>query len=220
MGGVLEVIRSMRLSEPAPEDKRMVLLLDGLPGTLAHTVFGRLRDELWQLPFSWIVAGDAQQRGTYLTPPADAFFDDVIELGPLTDVEQQALIAARGGNDRRIQSLANMLRDGNPRALLAVTRQALEGDLSPHQLIEARAQRETLVSRLGRAASMLVHELEGSGPASASDAELLRRMGWTRQRAAQVFAQLHEAGIVSASDQRGRDGRVRKVFTLTEQVTP
>lgn len=71
---------------------------------------------------------------------------------------------------------------------------------------------------MGRAASMLVHELEASGPASASDPELLGRMGWTRQRAAQVFAQLREAGIVSASDQRGQDGRTRRVFTLTDQV--
>jgi energy-coupling factor transporter ATP-binding protein EcfA2 len=217
-GELLSVVRSMRLSESGPDDGRMALLLDGLEAKLAHTVFGRLRDELWQLPFSWVVAGDVQQRGTYLTPPADTFFDDVIELGTLTDEEQQALIAARSGDDRRARAVAKSIRDGNPRALLALAHQALERDLNPQQLIEARVRRETEVSRMGRAASMLVHELEASGPASASDPELLGRMGWTRQRAAQVFAQLQEAGIVSASDQRGQDGRTRKVFTLTDQV--
>jgi hypothetical protein len=66
---------------------------------------------------------------------------------------------------------------------------------------------------------MLVAELESLGRASASDDELLNRLGWTRGRASQVFGQLEEAGIVTSSPLRGeRGGRPRKVYELSTPV--
>ena len=53
--------------------RRIVVLVDEISSSqLAHTIFGRFRDETWSLPLRWIVAGDVEDRGTYLTPPADA----------------------------------------------------------------------------------------------------------------------------------------------------
>jgi predicted ArsR family transcriptional regulator len=60
---------------------------------------------------------------------------------------------------------------------------------------------------------MLIAELEAIGPASASDERLLKRLGWTRSRASQVFKQLEEAGVVRAAMEAPEGGgRPRKVF--------
>ncbi|MBA3350636.1 MAG: ATP-binding protein, partial [Actinobacteria bacterium] len=54
----------------ADPERRMVVLVDGLPSaTDAHALFGRLRDELWRLPFTWVVATDDDDRAALLTPP-------------------------------------------------------------------------------------------------------------------------------------------------------
>jgi predicted ArsR family transcriptional regulator len=69
---------------------------------------------------------------------------------------------------------------------------------------------------VGRAAAMLVAEVESLGPVSASDERLLSRLGWTRERAAQVFKQLEEAGLVVFSELRDGPGRPRKVYRLKD----
>jgi predicted ArsR family transcriptional regulator len=84
----------------------------------------------------------------------------------------------------------------------------------PDRRLQAQAQREVDVAELGRAASMLYAELENSGPASASDDELLDRLGWSRQRAAQVLAELEQVGFVKGEQRPGPTGRPRKVFAI------
>lgn len=218
-GALLDLVRSMRA--PAGESSKAVVFVDSLPSSeVAHTVFGRLRDELWQLPFTWVVAASPHERGDYLTPPADTFFENVVELAPLTAEQQRALVRARLGERADALPSVEGIRHGNPRELLGILRQAAEGKVGPADLMAARAEREARVSRLGRSASMLVAELEASGPASASDPELLKRLGWTRQRAAQVFAQLEDAGVVHSYEQRGDAGRARKVYDLRDPVVP
>ena len=59
---------------------------------------------------------------------------------------------------------------------------------------------------------MIMVELEALGAASASDKELLDRMGWTRERAAQVLGQLEDKGLVVSSSERQARGRPRKYF--------
>lgn len=202
------------LAAVSPRDRRRVLLVDGLPSPDdAHTVFGRLRDEIWQLPFTWIVAADERDRGAYLTPPADAFFDVVVELPPLAEEQRRELLRGRIGDSPHVEVLAAR-GSGNPRELLALAREAATSDASPRELLEARSLRRDEGVRLGAPAAMLMAELEASGPASASDERLLRRLGWTRARAVQVFKQLEQAGIVTASEQRGGAGRPRKIYAL------
>ena len=62
----------------------------------------------------------------------------------------------------------------------------------------------------------MIAELEALGPVSASDKELLERLGWSRARATQVLNRLQEAGVVTASTQRdtGSPGRPRKIYSL------
>ena len=60
---------------------------------------------------------------------------------------------------------------------------------------------------------MLLAELENSGePLSPSDEALLQRLGWTRERAGQVFRVLEEAGIVDSTQERQARGRPRKLY--------
>ena len=209
---LLDLIDSLR--DPTGNQPHTVLLIDGIPSAdEAHTLFGRLRDELWQLPFSWVVAADERDKAALLRPPADAFFDRLINLTPLDEKEQIRLLAKRVKVDDR-EALRPMLEasGGNPRRLLALARDALEGGHVVEDMLAARAVREQRASELGRPASMLLAELEARGAASASDDELLRSLGWTRTRAVQVFSELEEAGLVTSETEKRPSGRPRKIY--------
>jgi hypothetical protein len=198
------------LKEAAPEGRRVVLVDELSATSVGHTLFGRLRDELWQLPLTWVVAVAANEAGPLLTPPADAFFDVILRLEPLTRASQRAILEARAGN--RGRRIAAQLDEGNPRRLLALAREAVAGGVQPPVLQRALSHRDAEVSKLGRAASMLMAELESLGPTSASDEQLLRRLGWTRTRAVQVLRQLEEKGLVTSTTAKGDSGRPRKLY--------
>ena len=212
---LLEAVRA--LGSMGDPERRTVVLMDGLPsGADAHSLFGRLRDELWRLPFTWVVATDDDDRAALLTPPADAFFELVIELRPLAISQQQELLRKRGIAD--VVALADQ-GTGNPRELLALARLVATDGSSPAELAGTRLKRRAEARRLGRPAEMVVAELEASGPLSASDERLLGRLGWTRERAVQVLKQLEAAGLVTTSLQKGSSGRPRKLYGL-ETRTP
>jgi len=207
---LLEAVRGLHFV--ADPERRMVVLMDGLPSADdAHSLFGRLRDELWRLPFTWVVATDDDDRAALLTPPADAFFELVIELRPLAISQQQELLRKRGIGDA--VALAEQ-GTGNPRELLALARLVATDGSSPAALARARLKRRAEARRLGRPAEMVVAELEASGPLSASDERLLGRLGWTRERAVQVLKQLEAARLVTTSLQKGPSGRPRKLYGL------
>src|SRR5205809_7794416 len=84
--GIAEDVRRLA----PPDGERLVVLVDGIAlPDVVHQLFGRLRDEVWELPLTWVVAGNRAERTRYLEPPADSFFDAVIELGDL-DEDQAA----------------------------------------------------------------------------------------------------------------------------------
>jgi energy-coupling factor transporter ATP-binding protein EcfA2 len=208
------------LRDPTGATPRTVLLIDGVPSAeAAQTLFGRLRDELWQLPFSWIVAGDERDRAYLLQPPADAFFDRVVELSPLGEEEQLSLLKRRGlSKDGKILRSMTEASQGNPRRLMGLARAALDSEEGAEAALDARIQRELEVSKLSRPAAMLLAELEALGAASASDEELQRRLGWTRVRVVQVLQELLRRGLVASEFERATTGRPRKVFRPLEVV--
>lgn len=55
-----------------------VVVVDGADDEQVRVLFGRYRDALWELPVTWVVTS----RSRAPEPPADAFFDQVIELAP------------------------------------------------------------------------------------------------------------------------------------------
>lgn len=197
------------LREAVPSGRRVVLV-DELGADVGSTLFGRLRDELWQLPLSWVVAVTEDDSGALRTPPADAFFEEVITLEGLSWDEQRKVLEARLGSEGAM--LAAQIDEGNPRRLLMLARAAKETGISAARHQAALTRRQEEVSKLGRPATMLMAELESLGPSSASDERLLERLGWTRSRAVQVFRQLEKEGLVTSSFVKGDSGGRRKLY--------
>jgi len=197
----------------------VVLVDETTSPALIQTVFGRFRDETWQLPLRWVVVGDTEARATYLAPPADAFFEVVVELAPLSDEASVELLRRRleDVGDPDLADLAALaeLADGNPRRLLTLAREVLVDGTPTAALGAARDSQAAQLAELGPAAHRLVEELAANGPASASDESLLRRLSWSRGRAAQVFGQLERAGLVRKSTRRADGTSTRKVYELT-----
>jgi len=215
-----EVLFSLEaLEQPLEADAPWTtVIVDDLDALVAHTVFGRLRNELWALPYRWVVAGDEEARSGFLTPPADSFFDVVIELGPMSEDELVAALAARAGAEAVDVDLARELAelaDGNPRRFLAAAREAFLGGADARELKAARIEQLARLKELSESARNLFADLEARGQASAADEELLKRLGWSRQRARRAFDELEEAGLVVAqAEVRQGPGRPRKVYSV------
>ncbi|TQC44558.1 hypothetical protein EEB14_36780 [Rhodococcus sp. WS4] len=198
------------------ETPRPVIIVDDVTATAGHEVFGRLRDELWETGYQWIVAARAADRAGLLTPPADAFFETVIDLPALTAEAAAALLTTRLTPDPgALAAEIAELVGGNPRRLLAAARDLVDLPRPQHRArIEAIALRNRRIHALGRPESMLAAELEALGGASASDPALLDRLGWTRARAVQVLTKLEEEGLIVGEEVAAGPGRPRKVYRL------
>jgi len=211
--GPLDIVRDLA-SEL--DDRRRVVLCDEPSPEVAHTIFGRLRDEVWQLPLTWVVAGATTQEGLYLMPPADVFFERVVRLPELTDEEQHELVKLRLGSEPRPPSLEG-IRAPTPRELLLVAQAALGKGRDASSASVGVAELSARAASLGRAPAMAFAEVRSLGPVSASDPPLLERLGWTRERATQVLNQLEANGLLqSFSERRERPGRPRKVYRVRE----
>lgn len=212
-GAILDQLRALR-SSARSEGPKTAILIDLPAGAKVHQLFGRFRDELWQLPFTWAVSAPKELRVELLTPPANAFFEDVVELGPLTLQQQQELIQRRLEPGEMTPWRLSNEGEGNPRRLLEIVRESAREGQPLARRFQAIESRDLEVAELGESAALLYEDLENYGPASASDEELLGRLGWSRQRAAQVFAALEAAGYVKGERKAGPAGRPRKVFTI------
>ncbi len=194
-----------------------VVLVDDVGAEAGTELFGRLRDELWQLGLTWGAATSPAEAGALLSPPADAFFERRVTLDELDEDARVQLLRARGVEDERARSLAHD-GPGNPRELIAFARDAEENGLTPHALAAAGERLRTEAEAVaGRAGEQLVAELDGLGPVSAGDAALLDRLGWDRPRAARTLSRLEDAGLVRShlEPRNGRNGRPRKLYELT-----
>lgn len=197
-----------------PDD--LVVLVDNAPVALLQEAFGRHRDEMWQVPVTWIGTCDDNDRARLLAGPAGAFFDVVVELPPLTDVQAASLLRKRTSKDELSAAglrAAVETADGNPRALVRAARRVVLEGVEPAELVRSAFLRQEVGRTLSRPGRLLLDELARRGPASASDPELQAAMGWTRSRLVQVLAELETAGAIDSEERSdGRSGRPRKVF--------
>ena len=207
--------RSLRLVERLRALRELpatVILLDCTHAApAAHVLFGQLRDELWQIEHRWVVAVEDAERSLLLAPPADAFFDQVVSVSMDSDGLERMLRARKPDlTDERLRQIAETTT--SPRAALQAARDGLTST-NGHDPLAARLWRQEQASALGRPHAMAMAELEALGGASASDEEFLRRLGWTRPRAAQVLGALAERGLLAASDEQSPGGRrPRRVY--------
>jgi hypothetical protein len=198
------------------EHSAAVVLVDCAHGAAAaHDLFGRMRDELWQMEHRWVVAVEDSERSILLTPPADAFFEQVVSL-EMTGGELLEVLHKRGTElpDGVLRRIAQQTH--TPRAALQAVRDVLVSPATDDPLA-ATLWRQEEAAALGRPHSMAMHELEALGGASASDDEFLDRLGWTRARASQVLGELAEAKLVISADEQSPGGRrPRRVFRPAE----
>jgi DNA-binding MarR family transcriptional regulator len=222
-----------RLGVGAPAEP-LVLLVDSiLQPRLVHELFGQQRDELWQLPLRWVVAGNSADRSRYLEPPADSFFDVIVELDELSVEDATELLLRRASASDTDEDpaakvlqgvsadLAQRVTPRTPRQLLSAARATLLDDDDPTTAVQNLHALQQHAAGLGRPAAMLFAELMNMGPMSASDERLLERLGWTRARMVQVLKQLEGEGLVVATTEARGQGRPRKLYELAHhQVAP
>jgi energy-coupling factor transporter ATP-binding protein EcfA2 len=197
-------------------ERPVCLMVDGIAPTVAHGVFGSLRNELWALQgAAWVVAGDSAAEALYLEPPADAFFERTVRLGPLTDADAAKLLRAHLPelSDADVEA-AIAVSDGNPRRLLQAAGDIQAGIAPAGPAAEELVRHATAVA--GALGGALVGYLAAHGPASASDESMLRQIGASRQRASQLMHALESAGLLETIEQHepGRRGRPARRFGL------
>lgn len=200
-------------------DRPVTIVVDGVAASVAHTLFGRFRDTLWEADHRWVVSGDVDRRSQYLRPPADVFFETVVELGELSDDTALELLERRlsaAGEDvaaDRLRPVADRIVEAvstkTPRNILSAARLTLLSESPTGSALDLLAERQTHAAALGRSAAMLYAELEGLGPVHAGDERLLARLGYTRSRVVQLLKLLEENGLVEAR-QEGR----RKLYAV------
>lgn len=199
-----------------------VFIVDELvDSTVAHTIFGRMRDELWQLGATWIVAGRSNDKSILLGPPADAFFESALDLRPFSPSDSEALILTRcraeGVSDLPSDQIAHLvgLARGYPLLLLLLLREVLAG--TPLSALEERQQRlSALLGAVSPPARRLAEVIRlRREPARATDPELQEEMGWSVSRMRQVLTELERAGVLELVDApSGRPGRPSKAYVL------
>ncbi len=198
-----------------------VIVLDNMhKPELVHRLFGRHRDELWEMPVQWIVCGRISQRGEYLEPPADAFFDTELIMSPLDGASSRELLerrlaatrSARSGVLERIRAEMEEIIErggGNPRRLLEETRMVALRDSEETKAVKRLVE---VAAQLGSTEMNALRHLLSQGARSASDKELHESLGVTRARATQVLNRLEAWGIVHSFVDRSGIGRPRKLY--------
>lgn len=217
--GTTPSARLLQLARRLEEEPASLLLIDSPPGEgNAHTLFGRLRDVLWQQHHQWVIAANDVLRDELTRPPANAFFDVQLDLAPLSRTEQREFLERRlvGESGIDIDSIVGQT-DGLPRSLLQLARAAVLSTESVDELLAARDRRRARLEELPRLALTITEYLADHGPASGSDPQLLATLGVSGQRARQVLRELEEQGFVrSFPEQQERQGRPRKLYELLE----
>lgn len=205
------------LTKIGHEQPDLAILIDGLlDARIAYDLFGRMRDRLWELPFTWAAAVDALAADVVHAPPADAFFPVIVEPPRLDERQRKELLEKRLGRSQPKSTIAEIAAAGpeNPRRLLDLARRVIIDEMPTS--VAANLDAAQRAAQLGRPHAMLFAELEAIGEASPTDAELMRRMGWTRQRISKVLEELEAEGLVSARDERQSvRGRPRRLYRVS-----
>ena len=207
---LLVAVRRLRAKDAA------IIVVDDLSDAeIGYTVFGRLRDELWEAGHVWLVAARPRDSGALRSPPADAFWGAVVEIPPL-DADEVTSLLTRGLDDDEYARVASdrALSGILPRALIRDVQRRLAADGPPDD-VALSTKLEERANHLGRSEAMAMAELLGIGrPVSAHDPDLLERLGWSRPYAQRMLSHLESAGLVRSFPERTgeRTGRPRKLY--------
>ncbi len=211
---LLQLVRHL---DKAPSS---LVLVDSPPGNgESHTLFGRLRDALWQLPHQWVVVANEVLRDELTRAPANAFFDVQLWLEPLSIDQQREFLERRLGEDEPHVDLEAILgeTDGWPRSVLQLARAAVL--TSADAALSRRKDQHLRLAELPSSASLVFAFILDHGPTSGSDPRLLAELGVSGQRARQILRNLEDRGLVkSFSEQEDRRGRPRKLYDISDEA--
>lgn len=207
--------RQVRRLRQAPENA--LVLVDDLSIEQGRALFGALRDELWQTPVSFAVAARPDVAQTLSTPPADAFFDRRYVLEPLSGGDANQLLARRHrAGESALLAIFDPDRAMQPRALVALA--SAEGPGGRYDPVRQHELLHVAEQAAGRPGSMLLAEIWGREGVSASDEDLQRSLGVTRNRLTELLRTLADRGVLAAHPEprEGRTGRPRMIYTVAD----
>ena len=191
-------LRLLRALDLVPREPPAVVILDGpVDDQAGYDVFGRLRDQLWELPHTWVLAATPERSGPVRAAPADAFWSTIVEVGPFDAREIEQMLARGLTPAERLLVDAHERRplQDTPRGVVRFVQDVLDGTASGDD-VPADVRHERAVA-IGPSASMALAELEALGhPAAAGDPELLERLGWTRPYTSRILASLEAHGLL------------------------
>ncbi len=188
-------------------------------GEVGFPMFGVMRDRLWETPHHWVLSGDLWDRRWLLRPPADAFWEEVVDLRYSTESARRLIERRLGGSPAWIGPLVDSVGP-NPRRLLRATLAATRGDAQPEAVIGSWETWNDRVAQLDPRASALIAELSSRGPVSASDSDLLSSLGWARTSLLGSLDLLEREGFVESWSEPAGTGRPRRLFATTEPGSP
>lgn len=181
-------------------DQGATILLDNLTDhEIIRTLFGRMRDLTWATGHRWVVAARRQDRRVFLSPPADAFFVERIELEPLDDNELLGF-ATRGGSSDDLTQLEHRL-----------PRDIVQHVLRP-RVSEPQLAGEVNVDDTARQVLREIRALDR--PVAADDEELLGRVALSTFTLKRHLRSLADRGLLDEESERsGRPGRPRLLYS-------
>jgi hypothetical protein len=199
----------------APSTRFLVDNVD--PQHVGYPLFGTFRDRLWDARHQFIVTVSTSDRGALLRPPADAFWEQILEL-TVTEEKAEALLTRRAREGAPWAGDLVAAIGPNPRRLLAAAQRVDAGLQSPDEVAADYRQRRAVVENQSTLAKRLVAELEDLGAVSASDDRLLRRVGASRPALDRGLKELEAAGLTRSYFEIDGPGRPRRMYELTGMV--
>jgi len=211
----LGAARQVRRLREAPA--RALVLIDDPTTEQSLTLFGQLRDELWQTPVKFTAAVRPDVAKALAAPPADVFFDQRVLLEAFNAGEVNELLRRR--SDAGESTLLAVFEPAvalQPRAAVALAEEEGPGGrYDPTRQAELLREAESVAGRPG---GMLVAELWGREGVSASDVELQQSLGLTRSRLTELLRTLTAAGVLVSYPESPRDtpGRPRMLYSISD----
>ena len=206
--------RQLRRLREAPDGS--LVLADDLTIEQARSLFGQFRDELWQTPVNFVAAVRPEVGQVLSQPPADAFFDQHFTLKPLGGEAAAELLRRRAEAGESTLISFEPQAALQPRALVALAaEEAPSGRYDPARQDELLRLAEEAAGRSGAA---LLAELWGRDGVSASDPDLQRTLGVTRNRLTELLRTLADHGVLTSyvEPREGKLGRPRVIYTVRQ----
>ncbi|NNN13917.1 MAG: hypothetical protein HKL81_09255, partial [Acidimicrobiaceae bacterium] len=183
--------------------KGPIVLCDEVASSdIARNLFGRFRDNLWELGITWLVASSKGELDGFMTPPADVFFAKMVELPPLTAAEQDELISLRIDSVQRLVSVAEISAAEFPNLLAPIDGVFSPSDPDPPDTITSpfAGSEGSNPRRLILAANELFIQGVDSEARSSSYESRERLILELGRPAVQLARELEALGSASASD--------------------